>query len=363
VFRCAIVEAFDEGEYVALGLGPCGVLTMMDELCLESMEEALHRRIVEAIGLAAHRGGHDGGGESGAIGVRGILHAAVGMVDQSCGRPLSVNRHRECGRRQFGAQVIAHGPADDLAAVEIHDGGEIQPALVGWNVGDVGEPDAVGRRGREVAIDQVRRDRQCVAAVGRAHAPWRRHNGADAVPVHQPLDPPAAGAASLRLQSGMDARAAIASAAVPMDPPDRGHKLTIGCRSRAARTQAPSVIAGRRDLEHATEDVNRIGAAMILDETEAHVRVPAKIAIDFFKMSRSMRSRSFSRRSRAISAAWSADGSAACVMGRRGAAVGSCPPASFSTQRRNTESRRPSSFATEPTERPLETTSSTACRL
>ena len=35
----------------------------------------------------------------------------------------------------------------------------------------------------------------------------------------------------------------------------------------------------------------------------------------FFKMSRSMRSRSFSRCKRAISAAWSADGSVACVVG------------------------------------------------
>ena len=42
-------------------------------------------------------------------------------------------------------------------------------------------------------------------------------------------------------------------------------------------------------------------------------------------MSRSIRSRSFSRCKRAISAAWSADGSVACVVGRRAAAVGSRP--------------------------------------
>src|SRR5208283_5968848 len=74
-------------------------------------------------------------------------------------------------------------------------------------------------------------------------------------------------------------------------------------------------------------------------------------------------SRSFSRCRRAISAAWSADGSAACVMGRRSAAVGSCPTPRFSTHRRNTESRRPSSFATDVTDRPLEATRSTACCL
>jgi len=45
------------------------------------------------------------------------------------------------------------------------------------------------------------------------------------------------------------------------------------------------------------------------------------------------------------------------------AAVGSRPAPRNSTQRRNTESRNPSSFATAPTERPLEATRSTACRL
>ena len=67
--------------------------------------------------------------------------------------------------------------------------------------------------------------------------------------------------------------------------------------------------------------------------------------IDYFKMSRSMRSRSFSRCRRAISAAWSADGSVACVVGRRVAAVGSRPAPRSSTHRRKTESRKPSSLA------------------
>src|SRR5437899_8474511 len=96
---------------------------------------------------------------------------------------------------------------------------------------------------------------------------------------------------------------------------------------------------------------------MFLDEAEAHVRVPAKIAIDFFKMSRSMRSRSFSWRSRAISEACSADIGVAYVVGRHTAAVDSC--LSFSTQRRSTESRRPSSLATDVIDRLLSTTSLT----
>jgi hypothetical protein len=67
-------------------------------------------------------------------------------------------------------------------------------------LGDVGEPDPVWRCGRKITGDEIRRDRQGVAAVGRARTAGRRHDGANAVPTHQPLDPPAAGAASPRQQ-------------------------------------------------------------------------------------------------------------------------------------------------------------------
>src|ERR1700674_1370260 len=181
--------------------------------------------------------------------------------------------------------------------------------------------------------------------------------------AHQSLDATAAHPAALRLQLDMDARAAIASAGIAMDPPDVLDEFTIGSRSLTLRARPPGIITGRRDPEHVAQDPHRVIGTAIFDEAESHVRVPAKIAIDFFKMSRSIRSRSFSRCRRAISAAWSADGSVACVVGRRAAAVGSRPAPRNSTQRRNTESRRPSSLATDPIARPLEATRSTACRL
>src|SRR6202007_1876584 len=168
---------------------------------------------------------------------------------------------------------------------------------------------------------------------------------------------------ALRLQFDMDARAAVAAVGVAMDPLDVVNEVTIGGGAPALRARTPGIIAGRRDTEHAAHDRHRVVGAAIFDEAESHVRTPAKIAIDFFKMSRSMRSRSFSRCKRAISAACSADGSVACVVGRCDAAVGSRPAPRSSTQRRKTESRSPSSLATEPSDRPLEATRSTACRL
>src|ERR1700758_2382596 len=259
--------------------------------------------------------------------------------------------------------MIRHRPADDLAAIKVHDRGQIEPALLGLDVSDVGEPDLVRSSGDEVALEKIRGDREIVTAVGGPHPSWLRHDGPDAMAAHQSLDATAAAPAAMSPQLGMDARAAIAAIGVAVNPPDVVDELTIGCGSLALRARAPGIIAGRRDTEHAAHDHHRIVGAAIFDEAESHFGTPAKIAMDFFKISRSMRSRSFSRCKRTISAAWSADGSVACVVGRRVAAVGSSRAPRCSTHRRSTESRRPSSLATDPIERPLDATRSTACRL
>ena len=96
----------------------------------------------------------------------------------------------------------------------------------------------------------------------------------------------AAGTTALTVQDGMDAGTAVAAAAVLMDLPYRSQERGIGFCPLTHRALAPGVIAGRRDLEHGTHQPHRINLAMVLDETEAHVRGPAKIAIDFLRNSR-----------------------------------------------------------------------------
>src|ERR1700739_1485254 len=213
--------------------------------------------------------------------------------------------------------MIRHRPADDLAAVEVHDRGQIKPALISLHVGDIGQPDPVRGSGDEIALDQIRGDREVVTAVGSAHPSWPRHDGPDTVAAHQSLDAAATRPAALSPQLGMDAGAAIAAIGIGVNPLDIVDEFTVSGGSRALRARPPGIVASRRDAEHAAHDLHRIVRAAIFDEAESHFWTPAKIAIDFFKMSRSMRSRSFSRCKRAISAAWSADGSVAGVVGRR----------------------------------------------
>src|SRR5882762_3302295 len=116
--------------------------------------------------------------------------------------------------------MILHRPADDPAAVQVHDGSQIQPSLIGLDVGDVGEPDPVRRSGDKVPLEQVRGDREIVTAIGGPHPSWPRHDGTNAVMAHQPLDPASAHSAALNLQLDMDTRATIASVVVVVDQPD-----------------------------------------------------------------------------------------------------------------------------------------------
>tara|TARA_R110002051_G_scaffold16182_2_gene48950 strand:+ start:5994 stop:6335 length:342 start_codon:yes stop_codon:yes gene_type:complete len=85
------------------------------------------------------------------MGLGGILYLAVGVVDQAGRRPLAFDGHVEGVERDFGVQGLAHGPADDLAGVHVEDGDEVELALAGRDVGQVGDPYLVGGRPPEVA--------------------------------------------------------------------------------------------------------------------------------------------------------------------------------------------------------------------
>ena len=73
------------------------------------------------------------------------------------GRAPLPERHVESVEHQLGAQMSLHRPADDPAAEGVEDHGQIEKAGPGRDVGYIGHPQAIGRGGGEVALDQIRR--------------------------------------------------------------------------------------------------------------------------------------------------------------------------------------------------------------
>ena len=95
------------------------------------------------------------------------------MLKEARRRALALHRHDEGLEGEPDPHVIAHRPADHLARGEVEGGGEIEPALACWNVGQVAEPNAVLRRCLETLGQKVRRDRQMMAAA----MVWFEENG------------------------------------------------------------------------------------------------------------------------------------------------------------------------------------------
>jgi hypothetical protein len=87
-------------------------------------------------------------------------------------------------QRQLGPNVVLHGPADDLARRKTEDRRKVKPAVAGREVGDSGQPDPVWRGRDEPLREQVRGDREEVAAVGRARPEMAAHQRANAVSAH-----------------------------------------------------------------------------------------------------------------------------------------------------------------------------------
>src|SRR5215207_2453700 len=93
------------------------------------------------------------------------LHATVAVMNEPAWRLAALEGHDQGVNAQARLEVIRHCPAHDLARGQVLEGGQIEKALISCDVGDVGEPHGVGALGHKGAAEQVRRDREVMAAV------------------------------------------------------------------------------------------------------------------------------------------------------------------------------------------------------
>jgi hypothetical protein len=87
------------------------------------------------------------------------------MVNEPPAGLAALEGHHQGINAQACLEVIGHRPADNLARRHILEGGQIQKALVGRDVRDVGQPHGVGLLGHKGPTEPIRRNRQVVAAV------------------------------------------------------------------------------------------------------------------------------------------------------------------------------------------------------
>ncbi len=274
------------------------------------------------------------------------LASLVGVPDQTASGSTMGERHREGVGDELGAQVVGHRPADDPAAVEILHGDEVEPALPGTEVGDVGDPAAVRGAGGEVAVEEIVGDSDAGHPDGGC-PPLLGDQAGEAGLAHQPLDAFAADPlAVVEDEIRPDPRRAIDAAALAVQLTDPFGQPRVLERTRPGRPLRPGVIAGAADLEHTAHDHDRVRGLLRSDEPVRAHRVPpsrAKKAAAFFRISRSSASTRFSRRN-LRSSSRSAELSPSALPSST---------SSWTNQLRNDCADTPSSRASCGTERPL----------
>jgi len=169
--------------------------------------------------------------------------------------------HGEGVLDQLGAHVISQSPADDPAAAQVDDPGQVGPALPGRDVGDVADiaPVHLGAW-PEVALNQVTGRRG--AGIGDSgRAPALLAPALEAGPAHEPghLALPAGHVAMEELL--VNPGGAIGTRGLVVDGPDLLEQLGVGDVSPGRGAVAAVIEGGTGDLEQPT----RLGDVVTCD--------------------------------------------------------------------------------------------------
>jgi hypothetical protein len=190
--------------------GPC---VPPDQFGLKGFEEGLDCGIVVTVTPAAHPCPASvclqtlGGGycesqllQSLLIIVRAILAAPVpcpamvclqtmrgGVVDAAQRWVSKGHRSVQSLQGQITFEAIAHSPANNTPGMQIHHHGQIEPALSRPDIADVASPFLVGKMGREVAVQHVRRNVEPVMTISRGLVFVGSHH-VNAIVAHQATD-------------------------------------------------------------------------------------------------------------------------------------------------------------------------------
>src|SRR3954447_25914525 len=218
---------------------------------------------------------------------------------------MPLDGHDQGVDAQLGPEVVGHRPADDLARGHVLDRGQIQEALVGRDVGDVGQPDLVRPVRGEVPRQQARGDREIMAAVRGSGCTAAAPAGREPHLTHQPRDAPARMPQPFPAQLGVDAWRAV-------DPPADGEDAAdllaqLGFRLGTALDGGDRVEPSVESAAARTDDPAQRGHGMVRPlgryESELRHAIPlAKKAAALRRISTSSSSRFTSRFSRCVSA-------------------------------------------------------------
>jgi hypothetical protein len=201
--------------------------------------------------------------------VESALAAVIGVVHQARRGVALADGHVQGVQDQFGAQMVGHRPAHDPAGEAVQHHRQVQPALVGALLGDVGHPQPVRPWRREVPLHQVRR--WCSGRVAACRpVPSTAVDALQAVVTHQPGDPFAADVdIQAQPELGVYAWRAIGAPAAGMDLADLFAEIGVLQRPLRRRARRPGVVAGACHTQHAAQSGDLVVCFLRVDQPVA----------------------------------------------------------------------------------------------
>jgi hypothetical protein len=271
----AIIESFDviEDEEPRLVPGPKAVV--VEPLGLERVEETFGYRIVEAVTRPAHAANDSVAIEEILVVGAEVRSSAIGVKNEARLGPPSLKGILQSFDCELLALLSRGSPTDDAARVEIEDYGQGEPSFLGADLCDVRDPDPIGSRGDEFAVESIWSGGHFVAPGGdeletplRAAAnPFAPHHARHAVLTEL---------LSLIAQNPVHTRRAVDPATLAVDQANLLGEDLVLFLPAALTAFGPGVEAAAGDPEFRAHRAYSEGPPILLDEAKLHFCSSAK---------------------------------------------------------------------------------------
>ena len=231
------------------------VALVMNQLGLERSKEALDNSVVPSIARAAHARHQAVSQEFLTVNCAGVRSTAIGVMDHA--RRGFPRRERTLKSRERERRVVGRAgrPTDHAARKQVEHDCQIQPAFARVHVGHVGHPRLVWRLGREIALENIGRDRVFVLRVRCVpEAPLLLYP--QACFLHQLRDSIFADFLALCLQFGVHSRAALSATAEFVRRPNIDHQRRVRLLSCRGCASCPDIKSAAGNCEHGTKNAD-----------------------------------------------------------------------------------------------------------
>ena len=124
----------------------------VEQILPQEREERLHRRVVTGGGDPAHRSAQAMPAQCLGVGPASKLTTPIAVDHTSCNVASTADRVLQSSNGEVAGHPWSHRIADDAVAEHVLDRAQVELALTGGMLGDVGQPQLVRSIGSEMAL-------------------------------------------------------------------------------------------------------------------------------------------------------------------------------------------------------------------